>query len=168
MLLYLQLEDYLAQWFVNDMGGANPVKLPRGCMEANILELFLTIPPEGQCCVKAPEHSVAIELPNFRSKDTRYNFYLPPRAVEALKACIRNRFDLEMWNSLHKFDALFARQDEMIYAFMEAHGIEQNETNWNAIAKRYQRKRNIYKTTTNRKNKSKKSLQHQATQNDGV
>ena len=88
---------------------------------------------------------MCIELPNFRSKDTRSNFYLPPKATEALKACIRNRFDIEMWNALHRFDAIFQRQDNLIYAFMEKHGIEQTEKNWNAIAKRYQRKRDIYK-----------------------
>ena len=27
---------------------------------------------------------------------------------------------------------------------MEKHGIEMTETNWNAIAKRYQRQRNVY------------------------
>jgi len=37
------------------------------------------------------------------------------------------------------------RTDELIYAFMEKNGIDMTETNWNAIAKRYQRKRNSYK-----------------------
>ncbi len=33
MNLYLELEDYLAQWFINDQGGNNPVRLIRGSME---------------------------------------------------------------------------------------------------------------------------------------
>lgn len=105
----------------------------------------------GGLCACGRWRFVCIELPNFRSKDTRSNFYLPPKAAEALKACIRNRFDIEMWNALHRFDAIFQRQDNLIYAFMEKHGIEQTEKNWNAIAKRYQRKRDIYKRIARRK-----------------
>ena len=59
---------------------------------------------------------------------------------------IRNRFDRELWNDLHNFGRIGKRQDELIYAWMEKHGIEMTETNWNAIAKRYQRQRNIYMT----------------------
>jgi len=143
MYLYLEIEDYLAQWFINDQGGNNPVRLIRGCMEWGLLEQFLQTPPEDYVPQVGGEGFVCIELPNFRSKDTRNNYYLPPKATETLKACIRNRFDIDMWNALHRFDALFQRQDNLIYAFMEKHGIEQTEKNWNAIAKRYQRKRDI-------------------------
>ena len=156
MHLYLELEDYLAQWFINDMGGENPVRLIRGCMEWGLLEQFLRTPPAGYEPCIVGEGFVCIVLPNFRSKDTRSNFYLPPKATEALKACIRNRFDIEMWNALHRFDAIFQRQDNLIYAFMEKHNIEQTEKNWNAIAKRYQRKRDIYKRIERRKKNSKK------------
>ena len=155
MNLYLELEDYLAQWFIHDQGGENPIRLIRGCAERGLLELFLQTPP-ADYVPQSPEGCVCIVLPNFRSKDTRSNFYLPPKATEALKACIRNRFDISMWNALHRFDALFQRQDHLIYAFMEKHGIEPTEKNWNAIAKRYQRKRDIYKRIERRRKSSQK------------
>ncbi len=151
MLLYVKLEDYLAQWFINDQGGENPVRLIRGSMEAALLEQYLQTPPHDYVPETGGEGYVAISLPNFRSKDTRSNFYLPPKAMEALVACIRNRFDLEMWNALHRFANIFRRQDEMIYAFMEKHCIDLTEKNWNAIAKRYRRKRDIYKRNVRRK-----------------
>lgn len=156
MYLYLELEDYLAQWFINDQGGETPVRLIRGSMEWCMLEQFLQTPPADYVPQIEGDGSVCIVLPNFRSKDTRCNFYLPPKAAEALKACIRNRFDIDMWNALHRFDAIFHRQDHLIYAFMEKHNIEMTEKNWNAIAKRYQRKRDIYKRIERRKNSSKK------------
>lgn len=156
MHLYLELEDYLAQWFINDQGGNNPVCLIRGSMEWGLLEQFLQPPPPDWSPSVSTEGKVCIVLPNFRSKDTRYNFYLPPKATEALKTCIRNRFDIEMWNSLHRFAAIFSRQDNLIYAFMEKHGIELTEKNWNAIAKRYQRKRDIYKRMARRAKNSTK------------
>lgn len=156
MHIYLEIEDYLAQWLINDMGGNNPVRLKRGSMEWCLLEQFLKTPPPDYVPRTSEPGMLCIELPNFRSKDTRYNYYLPPRAADALKACIRTRFDIEMWNALYKFANLFQRQDNLIYAFMEKNGIELTEKNWNAIAKRYQRKRDIYKRIERRKKNSKK------------
>lgn len=156
MTLYLQLEDYLAQWYIHDQGSGYPVRPLRGSMESALLEMFLQTPPPEYVPEREAPGCVAIELPNFRNKDTRYYFYLPPKAREALIACIRNRFDIDMWNSLHKFSAIFQRQDHLIYAFMEKHGIEMNEKNWNAIAKRYQRKRDIYRRIDRRKKSSQK------------
>lgn len=156
MYLYLELEDYLAQWFIHDQGGNNPVRLIRGSMEWGLLEQFLQTPPADYVPQVGGPGLVCIVLPNFRSKDTRSNFYLPPKATEALKACIRNRFDIDMWNALHRFVAIFQRQDNLIYAFMEKHGIDMTEKNWNAIAKRYQRKRDIYRRIERRKKSSQK------------
>lgn len=156
MLLYLELDDYLAQWFIHDQGGNNPVRLIRGSAESGLLELFLRTPPPDYVPDFAGAGKIAIEIPNFRTKDTRDNYYLPPKARETLIACIRNRFDVQMWQSLHRFFNIFQRQDNLIYAFMEKHGIAMNEKNWNAIAKRYQRKRDIYKRIERRKKSSKK------------
>ena len=156
MYLYLDIDDYLAQWFIHDQGGNNPVHLIRGSIESSILEQFLLPPPEDYVPQVAGDGLLCIELPDFRSKDTRYNFYLPPKATEALKCCIRNRFDIAMWKALHRFSSLFKRQDHLIYAFMESNGIEMTEKNWNAIAKRYQRKRDIYRRIERRKKSSQK------------
>lgn len=156
MHIYLAIEDYLAQWFIHDQGGNNPVKLIRGSIESGLLEMFLQTPPQDYVPELGGDGKLAIELPNFRHKDTRDNYYLPPRAREALIACIRNRFDLDLWHSIHRFASAFQRQDHLIYAFMEKRGIEQNEKNWNAIAKRYQRKRDIYKRVERRKISSQK------------
>lgn len=156
MLLYLEVDDYLKQWFIHDQGGNNPVKIARGSVESGLLELFLRTPPADYVPEVESEGKLAIELPNFRTKDTRDNFYLPGKARDALIACIRNRFDIELWNTLHRFHSLFLRQDNLIYAFMEAHGIELTEKNWNAIAKRYQRKRDIYYRIQRRKKNAEK------------
>ncbi len=156
MLIYISLSDYLAQWFVNDQGGNNPVKLRKGSVESGILEVFLQAPPEGYVPDLPGDGRLAIELPNFRHKDTRCCYHLPEKAREALADCIRTRFDLCMWDSLHRFSNILRRQDHLIYAFMEQHGIEINEANFCAIQKRYQRKRDIYKRALRRKKSSLK------------
>ena len=144
--IYLHLDDYLAQWFIHEQGGEFPVRLTRGSIEANILEQFLIPQPKDVVVPTEAENpnAVKIILPSFRYKDTRYFNYLPKRAVHLLINCIRNRFDVDLWNSLHKFPSLLCRQDELIYSFMECHDIEINDKNWAAIAKRYQRKRKLY------------------------
>lgn len=151
MLLYLELEDYLAQWFIHDQGGAYPVRLIRGSVESGWLGIYLSVPPPDYRAEPPASGLLAIELPNFRHKDTRSCYWLAPRAAEGLRKIIRTRFDMEMWKELHRFDAIFRRQDDMIYAFLERHDIEATEKNFNAVKKRYQRKRDIYRRIKSRK-----------------
>lgn len=142
--IYIELDPYLLQWFVHDTGGKTPVELQRGSVESKILEVYLAkrppdIPPE----VAAPG-KLAIYIPTFRYRPAEFYNYLPRRAYAALLLAIRNRFDIALWRDLHCFGKITKRQDELIYAWMEKNGIEMTETNWNAIAKRYQRQRDLY------------------------
>lgn len=154
--IYVPLEDYLSQWFIHEQGGENPVRLTRGSIESALLEQFLQKPPKDYFPEMGGEGKLAIVIPCFRYKSPETFFYLPPKAQDALVACIRNRFDICMWTTLHKFSSIFQRQDHLIYAFMEKHGIEMTEKNWNAIAKRYQRKRDYYLMNERRKKMKKK------------
>lgn len=142
--LYIPLEDYLAQWFIHEQGGEVPVHLLRGSVESKILENYLMARPKNELPEICGDGKLAIAIPTFRNRPpATYNF-LPHRATAALLNIIRNRFDIVMWNELHHFGKIDKRQDNLIYAFMEKHHIEQSEKNWNAIAKRYQRLRNVY------------------------
>lgn len=154
-LLHLRLDPYLAQWFINEQGG-EPVRLDRASIESKILEQYLmTLPPN--CEPQLPqEDTVAIIIPTFRVKDPAYYNYLPKTARDALVQCIRDRFDVELFTDLHTFARIGMRLDNIIYAWMETHGIELTETNWCVISKRYQRQRRVY-TDRMRKRGSKKS-----------
>lgn len=144
-LIYIELEDYLAQWFVNEMGGNMPVKLLRGSVESKILEVFLTKRPDDVAPDIAGEGKLPVVIPEFRNRPAEVYNHLPKFAVNSLLNVIRSRFDISLWQDLNSFGNIIKnRQDELIYAWMEKHGIELNEKNWNAIAKRYQRQRNIY------------------------
>lgn len=157
ILLYIDIEPYLAQWYVNEQGGEIPVKPARGSIEAAILETFLQQPPVTIKVMPPQQGQLAIALPDSKLKPPQTFHYLPPRACSLLLSTLRNRFDLALWTTLHKFSSVFHRQDDLIYAFMEKNGIEPTETNWNAIAKRYQRKRNYYLAYERRKKMLKKS-----------
>ncbi|MCM1310847.1 MAG: hypothetical protein NC301_07480 [Bacteroides sp.] len=161
MVIYVDLENYLKQWFVHRMGGQTPVRPMRGSIEYNILERYLTTPPVDYVPDLDGEGRVAIELPNFRSKDTRDNFYLPPRAAEFLKSTLRESFDVDLWTEINTFTKQTRQIKENIYAFMESHGIEATGTNWDAIKKRYDRKRAYYlKLQRGHQKSSQKSSQH--------
>lgn len=153
MTIYINnVEPYLKQWFVHEQGGDYPVNLVRGSVESDMLRLFL----ENKSADSLPvidDRTLAINIPCFKKKDPRTYNYLPPMAKVALHKCIKNRFDVQMWQDLHHFSNLGIQIDDLIYAWMEKHGIELTETNWNAIAKRYQRKRKAYFDNLTKKSK---------------
>lgn len=155
--IYLKLAPYLAQWFVHRHGGNEPVRLRRGSPESDIMQLFLSRRPDGVAPQCATDGATAIEVPYFRGKDPRVYTYMPERALAALANNIRVQFDVEMWADLHNFGNIGAEQQELIYAWMDKHGIECTETNWQAIAARYRRKR---------KNKSEKKQKNLSTSED--
>lgn len=147
MTVYLNLEPYLAQWLQHEGGGEYPIRLKRGSAESDILECFLTPQPktEGYVPQLAPqEGQVEILLPCFKHKDIRTYNYLPHRAAIVLHACIRNRFNVQLWKDLHTIGNVTKRNDIVISAWMREHGIEDDDRNWNTIAKILQRKRAVY------------------------
>lgn len=153
LTIHIPLDPYLAQWFIHDCGGEVPVTLGKGSIESKILEIYLSKRPQGMMPDNGGEGKVAVFIPAFRHRPAEFYNHLPRHAMSALVDAIRNRFDVALWNDLHNFGKITRnRQDELIYAFMEKYGIEFSETNWNAIAKRYQRQRKLYYDRQFRKN----------------
>lgn len=146
ILLYLHLEPYLAEWFVHENGGTNPISLPRGSSESDLLERFLTTPVPGRPGEVAPDDAnVVIALPTFRDKDPRYYNYLPPKARKTIERNIYVRFRCEMWQELHTLDNVDAPISDLIYSWMENHGISDDPKNWETIRQMYYRKRKTHR-----------------------
>lgn len=142
--VYIKMDDYLAQWFIHEQGGENPVNLIKGSIESKFLELALAKWPENVTPLPPDPSDVAIVIPFFRTKPPYTYNYLSKRSVNAIIGIIRNRFDVELWKAIHSFGRINEETKEIIYAWMENNGIEDSEKNWNAIAKRYQRLRAVY------------------------
>lgn len=154
--IYIHLDPYLRQWFIHDQGGLCPVRLVKGSVESLVLRQYLTTQPKGEPIqVAHSESDLPIIIPHFRLKDPMYYNYLPPKGLELLIETIRTRFDMDLWDALFGMKLKYSRQDTLINAWMESRGIEFTETNWNAIAKRFQRLRNRYYQATHRKKKKK-------------
>ena len=101
--------------------------------------------------------NVEIVLPEYKAKPPKNYNYLSRQGLDILKRTIRDRFIIELWTDLHRHGYIGRRRDELIYAWMEAHGIEITDTNWNSIAKIYIRQYKNYLQREAYKRKSKKS-----------
>ena len=143
IVIHLQLEPYLAQWLINAHDSL-PVEFPRNSAENDILEIYLIRTPPFPASNEPGENTVPIAVPFFKSKDVRGKKYLPLAARNTLKRCIRNRFVIQLWSDLFRFGYIGKQKQDLIWAWMDAHGIEATETNWNTIAKIYDRKRRAY------------------------
>ncbi|MCM1140299.1 MAG: hypothetical protein NC453_17160 [Muribaculum sp.] len=144
-LLHIALPPYLAQWYIHANGGEHPITLPRLSTENRLLEMCLIKRPSNIAVEELPESFVAIIIPEFKYKPSKKYNYLPKAAVDELTTCIRNRFLIEFWNDLHRTSKIGQRKDRLIEAWMESHGIEFNDTNWNTLAKIYQRQQTNYR-----------------------
>lgn len=141
--IFLPLEPYLRQWLVHEHGGREPVRLVRGSVESKRLKLLLDLRPDS-----LPPDLLAnagaltpVVIPSYPSRDPRTFNYVCPSGIALLCETIRDRFDSDFYEWMSKTHIRFERIDNLIYAWMEMHGIEPTETNWNSIAKRYQRLR---------------------------
>lgn len=169
--IYLTLPPYLAEWYAHNcrehkfvqydfcpsepITPLTPVEPIRGSYESMVLQHWLMKQPTAIPEPIPEDANLAIEIPYFKDKDPRYYNYLTKTAKQHLAKAIANSFRIQLWEELHQFDVKLNRQDETIYIFMENHGISCTDTNWNAIAKIYQRCRHLYnakksykKTTT--------------------
>lgn len=155
VLIHLKLDNYLAQWLINESGGV-PVVFKKHSVENDILCCNLKERPLFGRKDKPGEGKLPIALPYFKDRDPRKYCFLSKPARLALTECIRSRFVMELWKDLHRFGNIGKRKQDLIWAWMDAHGIEMTETNWNTIAKIYKRKRDIYRKKKQRE-RAKKS-----------
>ena len=155
VLIHLKLDNYLAQWLINESGGV-PVVFKKHSVENDILYCNLKERPLFGRKDKPGEGKLPIALPYFKDRDPRKYCFLSKPARLALTECIRSRFVLELWKDLHKFGNIGKRKQDLIWAWMDTHGIEATETNWNTIAKIYKRKRDIYRKRVQRNSVKKR------------
>jgi len=156
-VIYLKVEPYLAQWLYNHYG--NPVVFPKNSTENDIIELGLVTKKIAKKEEEEPdlpgEGKIAISLPYFKFTEVRNRFHLLKKSKESLLVCIRARFALELWTELFKFRNRKEMKQEIIWVWMEKHGIDMTESNWNVIAKIFDRKKSVYRKDQWRKNQKK-------------
>ena len=168
--VYLSLPPYLAQWYAHtcrkqrhredDICPNQPIPLLtpvepiRGSYESQVLHRVLQKQPSDVPEPIPADATLALAIPSYSDRDPRVFNYIGTHAKLELQNAILESFDICLWQELHTFRVRLNRQDHAIWAFMEKHGISCDEPNWNAIAKRYQRKRDIVYKINSRKKRS--------------
>lgn len=142
--IYLKMPSYLRQWFIHRHGGNDPVTLIRGSIESKLLQRATVQLPPGEKPLTRQEGEVAIEIPYYKSHDPRIYNHITETGKRAIVERIKDDFDIDVWEYLHDFGKIGRQQKDLIYLFMEQRGIHEDGTCWDAIAKIYQRLRNLY------------------------
>lgn len=154
--IYLKLPPYLRQWLIHRHGGEEPIELRRGSIESKLLQKVTVPLPKGEIPLRKQEEEVAIVIPYNKYHDPRIYNHITETGKRCMMQLFKNDFDIELWEFLHDFGAVGWKQKDLIYLFMEQHGIHEDGSCWDAIAKIYQRLRNIYLTKIHRLEKQNK------------
>lgn len=157
-LIFLPLDPYLREWFIWRHGGETPVRLNRASEESKLLRSLIVAPPAEYRPLPMPQELTPVIIPSYPGRDPRIYNFVGPAGINALVETIRDNFDYELLLFMRRNDFRHKRKDNLIYAWMELNHIEPTETNWNTIAKRYQRLRNaLINQNYRERKKSKKS-----------
>ncbi len=155
--LSFKCDEYLRQWFINESGGEIPVRLRKGSPESHLLEFSLV--PKSRC-QEEPEKTdddLVVIIPSFRYKDPEYYNALTPTGRKAFVEILRKRFDLQLWQEFNGVSSLGLRKDELIYTWMETHGIDVSDRNYEAVSQRLKRLERRLRTKIRVRNFRKKS-----------
>lgn len=139
---YLKVPSYLDQWLRHDYW--NPVtgrvEFERGSNIHSILSTFLRKQPHGFDPGDVSE-LLPVEVPSFKGMNPDQHNYLGRDGQKAVVSAIKRNFK----TCIDKELSVFYNQDisitDIIYAFMETHGIDKTERNWEAIRQMFYRQR---------------------------
>ena len=145
------MPSYLRQWFIHRHGGNDPVTLRRGSIESKLLQRATVPLPPGTPPARRQEGEVAIQIPYYKSHDPRVYNHITEIGKRVIVERAKDDFDIDVWEYLHDFGKIGRQQKDLIYLFMEQRGIAEDGSCWDAIAKIYQRLRNVYLTNERQK-----------------
>ena len=150
MLIYIHLPKYLREWVLHDFGGDDGVvRFPKGGAEYDVLEYVITTPPKDAQPQLRGEGDIAIEVPQFKSKPQPYYWYINDSARRMLEHIIYVRFRVLLWQDLYTIERLQCPITDVIYEWMERHGIEPEEKSWETIRQIFFRMRKKYRKSKN-------------------
>jgi hypothetical protein len=141
--LYLRAKPYLAD-FIRDAYG-DPVELERNSPEARIIREFIGKTLAGRLPDTGEGANLKIRLPFFREADPRVYNYLGKKAQRFLLEAFEQLLEKCLISEIGPLDKnIRGKISFMIYAWMEKHGIADNETNWYTVSQKYYRLRKNY------------------------
>lgn len=140
--VYINPPEYLGQWLRHDFWDSESgrVVFPRGSAPRAVLRSLLRKSPHGyRPCDNAG--LVPVEVPTFKGLNPATFNYLSPVGQTALISACKSLFQATMTNELHELFSHDVQITDIVYDFMDRHGIDRSERNWEAIRQMYYRLR---------------------------
>lgn len=140
--VYINPPEYLGQWLRHDFWNEETerVEFPRGSAPRAVLAAMLRKSPAdfrpGDTSAMVP-----VEVPTFKGVNPATFNYLSPSGQAALVSACKKLFQATLYSELHDLFNHDIQITDIIYDFMDRHGIDPNERNWETIRQMYCRLR---------------------------
>lgn len=141
--IYLDVDNYLRDWLYSAYGSTDHIAFHKGSAEAATLRAFLRKRTAADKPDLQRPSAVAIILPQSRDRDPNSWNVLPEKGRSMLLKAVKSRFDAELFADVFPcmgVDTL----DALITAWMDSHGIEISDTNFQSVIKRFNRRRSRF------------------------
>lgn len=141
--VYITAPEYLRQWLRHEYWNEETRRLefPRGSAPRAILQTLLRRTPANLMPHLPGKEETAVEVPTFKGVNPATYCHLPEVGKKALVSCLKKMFQSVMWQELHPLLTLDIQITDVIYAFLDKHGIEPTEQNWETVRQMYYRMR---------------------------
>ncbi len=143
----IKAPGYITDWLRHDYWNADRrrVEFPRGSAPRAVLSALLRKTPAGYREPQGEEWT-AVEVPTFRGVNPATYRYLSESGQTALVGACKKLFRAQLWMELSGVMGEDVQITDIIYDFMDRHGIEATETNWETIRQMYMRLRKKART----------------------
>lgn len=141
--VYLTVPEYLQQWLTHTFG--NPIQLIKDSPEMRLLNELLVKMPADKMPDTGENANLIIAIPFFKGKNPEYYNYLHRTGKSALVESFSTLFKKNLFTEISALSNGHVKRATLIYAFMENHGITEN--NWDTVAQIYHRLNQKYSKT---------------------
>ena len=141
--LYLKVQPYLAAFLKNAYG--DPVEVDRDSPESRIIREYISKTPSGEAPDVGADSNLRIRIPFFKEADPRIYNYMGKAAKKTLIESFDQLIEKCMIKEIGSLEnCRRGKISSLIYAWMEKHGVPDNDTNWYTISQKYYRLRKKY------------------------
>ena len=140
--VFINPPEYLGQWLCHDFWDqeSGRVVFPRGSAPRAVLHSLLRKPPRDYRTGNT-DGLIPIEVPTFKGLNPATFNYLSPTGQTALISACKKLFQATLSCELHELFSHDVQITDIIYEFMDRHGISPSERNWETIRQMYVRLR---------------------------
>lgn len=138
--IYLSVEPYLKHYLEYHFG--DPVSLPESSPEHDLIFRFLQQGSKADTPDIGEGSNLRVKIPSFRKKNPTVFHYFPEKAKRALVSSLDGLFKINLWKEMNKLCTSNSTITDIVYAWMECHGIP--EDHWETIRQKYYRMRDRY------------------------